>query len=730
MEDLVYMKKIPSFLLIATILTVAFPQLVHAAGISGAVWSGLSYVAGKTGDFAAWALTPVFAFLAMLLIWMIGWLLMFTGALFHALIKWTIVDFGQTMAFFGIMSGIERVWTAFRDISNIIIIGMFVFVAIMTILGSQNYGVKRFIVRILLISILINFSLLFTKLMIDFSHIAALQFYKGIVRIANTTGPAAAGGTAANPDNGNLSAQHGGVAGAFLTRAGLTSGFDTREQLNRVAARAGGGMKGLMVMWSYAFTLVLFMLGLIVSFIFASYLLASRAILLIFLMLTSSLAFASYLIPGYGESKQFGFAAWKDALIKNVVFAPMIMMFLWASLTILQPRSGGGTLGDFFDKPGNPDNWSALIAYLLAAGLLFLSIKFSASFASSIPHFNLAAKLPALGAVGGAFLGAKLGRTVIGGSASVARAGAMAVFRNTKGPTSDAAYGIATRLGSLAKRDYNFMRTSIGKNIAGTAGLKGGLAAGGAKIGGYDGAVQKAAEKAATKAAAGAKTPAELEAILKKAREDNAKTAPGKDAHDAHAEAESRLAAAQKERADSDSAHEMQLANIRSKLANAATTPAERKDLVDQAGVLERQKGILAKAETAKIAQAQKQVTDARTALDTLVMQRAKEMHPPIDVDRDGKLTENKVKKAQEYAEKRLAGKIYKGFETILGKKLDPVVSAMGKKIKDMDEEKDIGRLINRMQKSMPKDEKAAAPAAPSPAATKSPSSAGSSAIH
>src|SRR5207247_2609440 len=93
------------------------------------------------------------------------WILSLSALLFNWLMDNTIVQFGT---FYGtIKNAVETAWTAFRDIANILIIGIFTFVAISIILGLKEYGQKKMIASVLIVAVLINFSLLGTKMVID-----------------------------------------------------------------------------------------------------------------------------------------------------------------------------------------------------------------------------------------------------------------------------------------------------------------------------------------------------------------------------------------------------------------------------------------------------------------------------------------------------------------------------------------------------------------------------------
>src|SRR3989344_8901685 len=102
------------------------------------------------------------------------------GGLFELMLDYGIIKFGAMLK--NIESGINDGWTALRDIANIIIIGLFVFIAVNIILGVKDFGDKKRVAHVLIVAVLINFSLLFTKVIIDASNFTAYQFYNSMAK--------------------------------------------------------------------------------------------------------------------------------------------------------------------------------------------------------------------------------------------------------------------------------------------------------------------------------------------------------------------------------------------------------------------------------------------------------------------------------------------------------------------------------------------------------------------
>jgi hypothetical protein len=141
-----------------------------------------------------------------------GWFVAFSGSIFSFLVERIVVSFGNTLEILGMNQGIDIVWTAFRDLANILIIGMFVFIAISIILGIKAYGERKMIARVLVVAVLINFSLLFTKIIIDGANFTAYQFYQASSLSATT-----------DAGSGSSVPQQAGIGEQFLYIMGITT---------------------------------------------------------------------------------------------------------------------------------------------------------------------------------------------------------------------------------------------------------------------------------------------------------------------------------------------------------------------------------------------------------------------------------------------------------------------------------------------------------------------------
>lgn len=326
---------------------------------------------------------PVVVGLGGTVITVAGWTLGTAGLLFNFLIETSIVRFGAYYDGY-LRDGVESGWAVFRDLANIAIIGSFVFVAISTILGSASYGVRRFLARILIAAILINFSIFFAKLSIDFSHIIAHQFEKGI----NPDTASATTRSLVLSTNNQIN-QPAGVAGAFFGAMRMTSALDSYKLVEKVANN-GSGWTGLGLALLYVLLVSTLFFAASGVLIFGAALLAIRIVMLIFLLLVSSLAFGAIAIPGLTG----WWDKWLDAFVRNVLFGPLLLMFLWATLNIAKKL--GEAKGSFESLIVDPASGVGLIAltnFIVILGLLYAAIKIPQSMSvTGVKYADIARK--------------------------------------------------------------------------------------------------------------------------------------------------------------------------------------------------------------------------------------------------------------------------------------------------------------------------------------------------
>jgi hypothetical protein len=348
-------------------------------------------------------LAPMISGIGGVILGISGQVLALAGYLFDLLIYHIIVAFGQTIKTLGLIDGIHTAWTVLRDISNIVIIGMFTFIAISIIIGNQTFGEKKLVAKVLVVAVLINFSLLFAKIIIDTSNFFAYQIYKSM----------APEGSGVSSDSVLPSGTGGNIAGKFLTIIGATTIFEGVSSAVGVADRAiadGERAKNVGFLNSVSGAAKGFFYGLVGGILllvaagvllYGCFLIAARAILFIFLMLVSALAFATYMVPQLSGGT-YGWKTWWQSLLNASLFGPLLMVLLYVSLIIITPaanKSNGGTIGGILGDPStvrHEDNWAVIVVFILGIGMLYVSFKVANSFAGKIAGFSTAGIIPGM----------------------------------------------------------------------------------------------------------------------------------------------------------------------------------------------------------------------------------------------------------------------------------------------------------------------------------------------
>lgn len=245
-----------------------------------------------------------------------SWFLGMAGILLNEVIKFTVVDMAKNINDVG---GINIAWRVFRDLANLAFVFILLDVAIRTIIGVGSVNTKKMLVNVIIIALLLNFSLFFTKIMIDGSNILTLGFYNKI---------SVSGG-----NNDVIT----GISGAFMSKLGVSGVFDVTGIANIVKSN-GFGNVGKILLFGIFGSILFLVTGFV--FLAAALMFIIRYVTFIFLLLLSPLAFASMALPHDNYSKK-----WWDKLMDNIIFAPVFMVLTWATLTVLGDMLSSGPGG-------------------------------------------------------------------------------------------------------------------------------------------------------------------------------------------------------------------------------------------------------------------------------------------------------------------------------------------------------------------------------------------------
>lgn len=466
-------------------------------------------------------LTPCFAIIVYKVIYRpTSYVLMGSGYIFDQMLSFSI-DNSNNMV---VPPFIDTIWKTARDFSNMLFIFVLLYTGIMTMFGMGEWA--KTVRNVVIIALLINFSLFFTKIIIDAGNILAL----GVMNAMSTT---------------SLSQ---GLASAFQPQKFLTT-----AALSGAADPSGGN------------AIVVFLVATVVSG-FAAYIFFKAAILFVrrlvvfwALMILSPFAFISFTLPA--EYNKFN--KWLKELTNQAFIAPIFLFFMYIIMMAIQ--AGGGIMANM---PSAGAGWfKALLAPVLVAAILIKAmseaLKFTEEMAGSTGAQISNLVGGAMGMAGGVALGAVTGGTALAGRAVLGRAaqGLADSGKLAKLATSDNMAGRflgrqaitlndKARTGTWDVSGTAFGKSTIGK-AAGAFGVK--MEGPGANAkGGFEGAQKRQAEADIAMAKKLKVTDEEKETILgpEKAAEGVAKTGKEK--------ADKAVTDAQKAYNDSDTAKEIE----------------------------------------------------------------------------------------------------------------------------------------------------------------------------
>lgn len=255
--------------------------------------------------------------------------------------------------------GIIQVWQIIRDVFNILFIFSFIYIGIRTILNSEDSGTRRALGHLIVAALFINFSLVITQAIVDFSNIAATQIYNQII----------AGGISGLNAPDIIETGPNSVAGAFLQISDLTTFFGSNNLLNDLS-----GSKIIV----YSILMMIFFILAGIVFLFAAFHLLYRFVALSIYMILSPVLFLGLILPkfqGYTDK-------WVSGLLKQSFFAPAFLFLIYVSLMALSKLkeqleiSAGGDYSIIKDGATmSVDGFTIFIFFGIVIGFLYASIR-------------------------------------------------------------------------------------------------------------------------------------------------------------------------------------------------------------------------------------------------------------------------------------------------------------------------------------------------------------------
>lgn len=238
---------------------------------------------------------------------------------------------------------VSKGWVIVRDICNMFFVVILMVIAFGTILRLENYSYKKWLPRLILMAVLINFSKTICGLLIDAAQIVMLTFVNAFKD----------------------------VGGANFTEVlGLS-------KILTLANNDGGDF------WTVVGAYMLGLIYLLVAIVVITTMVAVLVMRLVMIWIYVILSPAAYLLSAFPGGQKYA-SQWWSEFIKSLIVGPVLAFFIWLSLASLSPAFNDRDslmdkeLGQYGREPlgaSEGTSPSALINFVVAIGLMIGGLK-------------------------------------------------------------------------------------------------------------------------------------------------------------------------------------------------------------------------------------------------------------------------------------------------------------------------------------------------------------------
>ena len=212
---------------------------------------------------------------------------------------------------------VQAGWQITRGLANMFFALILLIMAVSTVLGMESFGARRILVRLIIAALLINFSLLFGGIIIDFSQVLTDYFIT------------AAGGTAI------------GTAGQSSISTQLANGLNIARVFadpNQFETLMAGGDASRLVNMGVGMLFGIIIIAVATFVVLAAALfLIIRVAVLWLLLIFAPLAWVSMVVPGGMAGSIWGM--WWKSFFQWAFFAPIYAFFLYLAVMAIGSNS-------------------------------------------------------------------------------------------------------------------------------------------------------------------------------------------------------------------------------------------------------------------------------------------------------------------------------------------------------------------------------------------------------
>ncbi|MDQ5962103.1 MAG: hypothetical protein QG669_496 [Patescibacteria group bacterium] len=312
-------------------------------------------------------------------------------------------------------------WKLVRDLTNILFIFILVSIGIGTIIGNSKLGDKKLIGWVIIVALLINFSLFFTKVIIDAGNILGTVFYSAMgVKGSDTT--------SAVTNNSLFDGSEKSISVAIVSKFNPQTMFANADKYRMQVPSITGEREvidtGTPPGWFIVLTIILSVVNVVTAYAFfvVGLLFAGRVVGLWIAMILSPLAFMSLAVPSYMSFlfSEYKFSSWAEKVAKLSFSAPVFLFFLYVILSFLNQGFLEQALNVTSDMTTMEKFLSTLVPFVIITMLILkakdVTVKMSDEIGKKFASW-----------------GESLGSLAVGGALAIGTGGAALAMRGTMG---------------------------------------------------------------------------------------------------------------------------------------------------------------------------------------------------------------------------------------------------------------------------------------------------------
>ncbi len=258
---------------------------------------------------------------------------------------------------------VNALWTVVRDLFNVLFIFALVWIGLRTILFTDDTQTKRALGLLIVAALLINFSLYFSKVIVDVANYTAVSIHA--VATSGISNPDGFGfGTQPKGNDKNAAATSYKVTGQSLSAAYM--------QALRISSWFSGSPVKNIILFSIVVVIFSIILGMTLAY--GGLMLIARFVALIIFMIFSPAMFLGWVLPNFKKYADM----WWSKFLSYSFFAPAYIFMLYLGLfTLIQMENmfANTSYSAAFGTSWTPDTFTIFLFFAIGIAFLLAATK-------------------------------------------------------------------------------------------------------------------------------------------------------------------------------------------------------------------------------------------------------------------------------------------------------------------------------------------------------------------